>query len=74
MYIVLASSRIYSARKQAITRDDVYHRGSAVVSPWWTGELDCRGLRKILLGGDRAGEKKKTRLYCMLIQMIIHKI
>ena len=67
MYIVLASSRIYSAPWQAITRDDDDddHRGSAVVGPERTDERDCRGLRKILRRVEQAGEKKTRRLYCM---------
>ena len=34
------------------------------LGPRWTGERDCRGLRTILRGGERAGEKK-PRLYCI---------
>ena len=33
------------------------------MGPRWTGEWDCRGLRIILSGGERAGEKN-PRLYC----------
>ena len=34
----------------------------------WTREPDCGGLRKIICGVERAGEKK-PRLYCTLIAL-----
>ena len=38
------------------TGNSIYHRGSAADQP---SERNCRGLRTILRGGKRAGEKKK---------------
>ena len=46
------------------TGSSLYHCGSAsdrggfAVGQWQTGERDCRGLRTILHGDERAGEKK----------------
>ena len=47
---------------QYITAD----RGGSAVVPQRTGKQDCRGLRKIIPKGKRAGDKN-PRLYCIVI-------
>ena len=59
--------RLRSPVQFTYTDNSIYHYGSSaarggyVVVPRRTGEQDCRGLRKILCGGELAGKQVAQR-------------